>query len=235
MNFSGGVFVIFLAVFMLITTIFIVLEWKTGFQVLLGNAPIWAWSACTCASILVFFSVWFLVFLIRRKFINEHYRLMKATFALYGAWMPLTWLLWTCVEFGTLQMLVVWGLNPTTQFWLQNTLWAIFAMSFLWLLQDIFRRRLLISIERDLLWRRLAFLFWREKLMKEMLECAMEAKPAPLSGEEQISVTLQSMQDMFRSVSEAFQSSEASLKDLYHDARWSSLFSSLLSFFLFFS
>lgn len=92
--------------------------------------------------------------------------------------MPLVWLLWSCSLFGSLQLLLVWGLLNSVSFWLTRTIWAFFVVSLFWLLWEALRRYLVVAIDRDLMWQRLALLFWHEYLLHELISLSERAPPS---------------------------------------------------------
>jgi hypothetical protein len=127
------------------------------------------WALFCVISFLDFFVIWAAMYALRSLSIRHNYSLMKATFALYGVWMPLVWLIWVCCEFAVLQLLLIWGLHPNVEFWITRILFSLLTLSIFWLTFESVRRLLLVAIERDTMWKRLALLFWREELLRDLV------------------------------------------------------------------
>ncbi len=91
----------------------------------------------------------------------------------------MVWVLWACSLFGSLQLLLVWGLLDTVAFWLNRIIWAIFVIALFWLLWEALRRYLVVAIDRDRMWQRLALLFWHEYLLSELIHLSKRAPSQP--------------------------------------------------------
>jgi len=171
-NFPMVIFLFFVAVLLAVTTVFVLLSWASVGNYLIANCPVWTWGAFFLLEIMVFFILWGFFFSVRYAINRHHYRYLKLMFSLHGVYSPLTLLLWSALSFANYRLLEVWLVDPLVITWMARALWTIFTLASFWLLWEVSRRYLIVAIERDKLWERLALIFWKERLLRELILAA---------------------------------------------------------------
>jgi len=173
-NFPMAVFLLVMFIFLSIVTVFIALIWADVGNYKIANCPVWTWATWIVVSWVVLFVIWSILWLLRQFFIAQKYRFMKVTYFLWGFWGPLVAFLFFASEYGTLALLTTWGLSGGATEWLQRINGAFFALAGFILLWELLRNFFIIRIERDLLWKRLSLLLWRERYLEDAIEISGE-------------------------------------------------------------
>jgi hypothetical protein len=168
-NFPMALFLLTVAAFLAVCTIFVALEMAGTGTYVIGNAPVWTWAAWVVVNVFVFFVLWGIFWCIRQIFIRKSYRTMKITYALWGLWAPLVVLIFSICNFPLLELLIVWNVDPSISFWISRIIWTILVFSIFWIVWEICCRFFIIRIERDRMWNRLAKTLWREKMLNVLL------------------------------------------------------------------
>lgn len=177
-RFPVSVFLAVMFVLVSLVTIFVVLDWLDFPPYAIGNCPVWTWAAFLTICWIVYFVLWGILFTTRYLFIAyEYYRYTKVMYMVFGMWRPLLWLFFSVSLFGSVQLLVVWGLLGTVYVWLIRVIWMFFVFSVFALVWDLSRRLLIVVIEKDALWTRLAMLLWHEQLLADLVYLTLRNSP----------------------------------------------------------
>jgi len=167
--FPMGTFLLVILVFLGLGTLFITLAWTGHGRFSIGGATVWAWSFFIAISWTVLFLLFAIFFTLRAFFLDRRYRWMKVTFYLSNCWIACSIFLWSCSEFGTVQLISTFGGTDEVIKWMDRIVWSVFVLSIFYILWTLLKKISISRIERDDLWLRLAELLWRERLLEELL------------------------------------------------------------------
>ena len=162
-NFPLGLFLLVALVLITLITVFVALDWSRFSEILLFGTPLWTWSVFLLLVWISYFGFWALFYTIREGLITRHYfEWMKVTYFLFGIWSSLTWLCWSATNFACLELLAVWGLDRDVYFWISRIMLTLLVMFIFWFVWELSLRFIVMCIEKESLWQRLAMLVWHE-------------------------------------------------------------------------
>ena len=171
-NFPMVLFIAILGAFLIVVTIFVILAYAGAGNFLIANCPVWVWGTWCIMEFGLFFFWKAILASIRWFVLRNHYRYLKVTFAIYGIYEPATYVLWAACSFPCYILLSNRGVDPNVITWLSRIIWTLLVAAIFWLIWELARRFLIVRIERDKLWSRLALIFWKEKLLRELILAA---------------------------------------------------------------